>query len=86
MHTIENPSIVRFGGRALAPEERAQNLLQQCRGGTIAHGLYTERVVLVVNLADEARVNRQPCREDAIDELASSISDSIIAELSKEDF
>jgi hypothetical protein len=57
------------------------------------HGLYTEKVILVVNLADEARVNchearvnRQPSREDAIDELASSISDSIIAELSKEDF
>ena len=86
MYTTENPSTVRFGGRALAPEERAHDLLQQSRGGTIAYGLYTEKVILVVNLADQARVNRQPSREDAIDELASSISDSIIAELSKEDF
>ena len=82
----ENPSVVRFGGRDLAPEERAQDFLLQCRGGTIAHALYTEKVILVVNLADQARVNRQPSREDAIDELASSISDSIIAELSREDF
>jgi|LauGreDrversion2_3_1035106.scaffolds.fasta_scaffold513599_1 hypothetical protein len=83
----ENPSVVRFGGRDLAPEERAQDFLLQCRGGTIAHALYTEKVILVVNLAPhQAPVRRQPSREDAIDELASSISDSIIAELSREDF
>ena len=39
------------------------DMLRQCRGGTIAHGLYTEKIVLVVNLAEEQRVTRQPSRD-----------------------
>ena len=84
LKTTGGASVLRYGSRALAPEERAADLLLQCRGGTIGGGLYSENVMLLLDLAPSIP-ERVPSKEDIIDDLAAKLSDSIIAEVSQED-
>jgi len=76
--TSEVASELRYHGRLLDPTDVLSDLLSFCNGETVSGALYSDEMALVVPL------ERKASRDDAIEDLAASISGSILAELSQD--